>query len=217
MYSYCTAILKYNYSSIQLTHAFKDQGVTLPLQKVLGSRYFLKAKQFRNLCLRCYSIDSFHILYRWIRYIPEYRVVHLDLKGAPPSISYLKDIFPLLKKAGANTLLIEYEDMFPYWGKMVNASALNAFTVKQIQELLNAAKAHQLEVIPLVQTFGHMEHVLKLEEFLSLREVPNNPISICPSKDQAFPLVKEMIDQLMNLHQGHIKFLHIGKVVFSHI
>ena len=140
-------------------------------------------------------------------------MVHLDLKGAPPSISYLKDIFPLLKKAGANTLLIEYEDMFPYWGKMVNASALNAFTVKQIQELLNAAKAHQLEVIPLVQTFGHMEHVLKLEEFLSLREVPNNPISICPSKDQAFPLVKEMIDQLMNLHQGHIKFLHIGKIL----
>ena len=76
-------------------------------------------------------------------------MVHLDLKGAPPSISYLKEIFPLLRKAGANTLLIEYEDMFPYWGKIVNASALNAFTVKQIQELLNAAKAHQLEVIPL--------------------------------------------------------------------
>ena len=143
--------------------------------------------------------------------MPEYRVVHLDFKGATPSISYLKEIFPLLKKSGANTLLIEYEDTFPYWGKIVNASALNAFTVKQIQELLNAAKVHQLEVIPLVQTFGHMEHVLKLEEFQSLREVPNNPISICPTKDEAFPLVKEMIDQLMNLHQGHIKFLHIGK------
>ena len=143
--------------------------------------------------------------------MPEYRVVHLDFKGATPNISYLKEIFPLLKKSGANTLLIEYEDTFPYWGKIVNASALNAFTVKQIQELLNAAKVHQLEVIPLVQTFGHMEHVLKLEEFQSLREVPNNPISICPTKDEAFPLVKEMIDQLMNLHQGHIKFLHIGK------
>ena len=147
--------------------------------------------------------------------MPEYRVVHLDFKGATPSISYLKEIFPLLKKSGANTLLIEYEDTFPYWGKIVNASALNAFTVKQIQELLNAAKVHQLEVIPLVQTFGHMEHVLKLEEFQSLREVPNNPISICPTKDEAFPLVKEMIDQLMNLHQGHIKFLHIGKFTYS--
>eukprot|EP00093_Oithona_nana_P001598 01598.XXX_3514_877_1 [CDS] Oithona nana genome sequencing. len=156
-----------------------------------------------------YSVDS-NFYPQWLRYMPEYRVVHLDFKGATPNISYLKEIFPLLKKSGANTLLIEYEDTFPYWGKIVNASALNAFTVKQIQELLNAAKVHQLEVIPLVQTFGHMEHVLKLEEFQSLREVPNNPISICPTKDEAFPLVKEMIDQLMNLHQGHIKFLHIG-------
>ena len=136
--------------------------------------------------------------------------MHLDLKGAPPSIAYLKEIFPLLAKAGANGLLIEYEDMFPYSGNIVNASALNAFTVKQIQELLSAAKLHQLEVIPLVQTFGHMEHVLKLEEFVALREVPNNPLSVCPSQEASFQIIKSMIDQIMNLHQHQIKFLHIG-------
>ena len=80
----------------------------------------------------------------------------MDFKGAPPKISYLREIFPLISKAGANALLIEYEDMFPYSGKIVNASALNAFTVNQIQEILEAAKLHQLEVIPLVQTFGHL-------------------------------------------------------------
>ena len=136
--------------------------------------------------------------------------MHLDLKGAPPNLTYLKEIFPLLSKAGANALLIEYEDMFPYWGSIVNASALNAYTVKQIQELLSAAKLHQLEVIPLVQTFGHLEHVLKLEEFLPLREVPNNPFSLCPKKAESFDLIKTMIDQVMSLHQGQIKFLHIG-------
>ena len=36
------------------------------------------------------------------------RVVHLDLKGAPPLMSYLKSILPLLKEAGATALLVEY-------------------------------------------------------------------------------------------------------------
>ena len=125
-------------------------------------------------------------------------------------MSYLKEIFPIIAKAGANALLIEYEDMFPYRGKIVNASALNAFTVNQIQELLEAAKLHQLEVIPLVQTFGHLEHVLKLEEFVHLREVPNNPQTLCPSKNESFQLIQMMVDQIMSLHQGYIKFIHIG-------
>ena len=141
----------------------------------------------------------------------------MDFKGAPPKISYLREIFPLISKAGANALLIEYEDMFPYSGKIVNASALNAFTVNQIQEILESAKLHQLEVIPLVQTFGHLEHVLKLEEFVHLREVLNNPSTLCPTKNESFDLIQMMIDQVMALHhqEGYpIKFIHIGSMFF---
>ena len=42
-------------------------------------------------------------------YIPSLRVVHLDLKGAPPKIEYLKEFFDLIHKAGANGILLEYE------------------------------------------------------------------------------------------------------------
>lgn len=51
---------------------------------------------------------------RRIKYIPDLRFVHLDLKGAPPKISYFRQIFPLLKEAGANGILLEYEDMFSF-------------------------------------------------------------------------------------------------------
>lgn len=34
------------------------------------------------------------------------RVVHLDLKGAAPKVSYFADIFPLFKTLGATGLLI---------------------------------------------------------------------------------------------------------------
>ncbi len=143
-------------------------------------------------------------------FVPPYRVVHLDFKGAPPNLAYLKEFMGLVAKAGANGILVEYEDMFPYWGSVANASALNAFTKEQIGELLEAARSSGLEVIPLIQTFGHLEHVLKLEEFVSLREVPRFPQSICPSKSASVNVITTMIDQVMSLHAGYSQFLHIG-------
>ena len=76
------------------------------------------------------------------RYIPRHRVVHLDLKGAPPKMSYLKSLLPLLKEAGATALLVEYEDMFPYWGRLKNISARNAYTVSEIKNFRRWAAEH---------------------------------------------------------------------------
>lgn len=39
-------------------------------------------------------------------YIPKTRIVHLDFKGAPPVISYLKKFFPLIKQMGATGVLL---------------------------------------------------------------------------------------------------------------
>jgi len=72
--------------------------------------------------------------------------------------------------------------------------------------------AHQsgLEVIPLVQTFGHLEFILKLPEFRHFRELSAFPQEICPSNPDSFQiLVRELIQQVMSVHQT-AKWLHIG-------
>nr|XP_044600238.1 hexosaminidase D isoform X2 [Equus asinus] len=137
------------------------------------------------------------------------RLVHLDLKGAPPKVSYLSEIFPLFHALGANGLLIEYEDMFPYEGHLRLLRAKHAYSPFEIKEILHLATLNNLEVIPLVQTFGHMEFVLKHEALTHLREVALFPNTLNPHEAESLALVGAMIDQIMELHPS-ARWLHIG-------
>jgi hexosaminidase len=76
--------------------------------------------------------------------------------------------------------------------------------------MLDYAQECGLEVIPLVQTFGHLEFVLKLPEFRHFREVSAFPQEVCPSNPDTFSvLIKELIRQVMSLHPT-ARWLHIG-------
>lgn len=104
------------------------------------------------------------------------KVVHLDLKGAPPKISYYDEFFGFIRSMGATGILIEYEDMFPYRGPILgDVPAFNAYTLEEIQIISENAKKHNLKIIPLIQTFGHMEFILKLKKFIDVREVERYP------------------------------------------
>nr|XP_045014114.1 hexosaminidase D isoform X5 [Jaculus jaculus] len=137
------------------------------------------------------------------------RLVHLDLKGAPPKVSYLSEVFPLFHALGANGLLIEYEDMFPYEGRLRLLRAKHAYSPSEVTEILHLARLSKLEVIPLVQTFGHMEFVLKHAAFAHLREVAFFPNTLNPHEAESLALVGAMIDQVLELHRG-ARWLHIG-------
>jgi len=64
---------------------------------------------------------------------PAERLVHLDLKGAPPKLSFLKQLLPMLRALGATGLLIEYEDMFPYSGVLQPLAAHNAYKEDELK------------------------------------------------------------------------------------
>nr|XP_003703719.1 PREDICTED: hexosaminidase D-like [Megachile rotundata] len=145
-----------------------------------------------------------------------HKIVHLDLKGAPPKISYYKYLFRLLKRLGATGILIEYEDMFPFDDRIQDISAGNCYNKRDITNIQEIAREHKLIVIPLIQTFGHMEFVLKLEKYKDYREVPQYPQAVCPTYNKTLPLLYEMIDQVVAAHPD-IKQLHIGADEVYHI
>ncbi|KAF4797310.1 Hexosaminidase D [Turdus rufiventris] len=137
------------------------------------------------------------------------RLVHLDLKGAAPRAQYLEQVLPLLRALGATGLLLEYEDTFPYTGPLEPLQAPHAYSPAELRALLSQARAQGLDVVPLVQSFGHMEFVLKHREFAHLREVKALPNALNPHKEESLALVKAMIDQVMALHED-LQWFHIG-------
>jgi len=129
-------------------------------------------------------------------YVPPRRLVHIDFKGAPPKLSYLQKLFPLIKRFGGTGLLLEWEDMFPWSGSLSPIAAGNAYSKAEIREILKMAAVNGLEVIPLIQTFGHVEFALKLPDFAHLREVQESPQALCPSYNASMKFVEQMIDQV---------------------
>ncbi len=55
------------------------------------------------------------------------------------------------------------------------ASAGNSYSKEDIKQLIELANDYKFEVIPLIQTFGHLEFFLKLEQFRHLREIDEFP------------------------------------------
>lgn len=117
------------------------------------------------------------------------RIVHIDLKGAPPKPSYFKTFIPMLKKLGATGILIEYEDTFPFEGQLAEAKYGNAYTKADIDMIKKLAKDNGLKLIPLIQTYGHLEWFLKLKKFAHLREESQYPQVITPCIEESYTVL----------------------------
>ncbi|XP_045506394.1 hexosaminidase D-like [Colias croceus] len=146
-------------------------------------------------------------------------IVHLDFKGSPPKLTYLKTLLPRLQELGVTGLLLEYEDMFPYEDKLVNLSARNCYSRSDLYDFIVTASQAGFELIPLIQSFGHMEHVLKLRQFQHLREEALYPDSLCPSRVESQDLIKNMVEQVVTFHNNisPLKHFHIGCDEVFHI
>ncbi|KAH7728644.1 Protein HEX-4 [Aphelenchoides avenae] len=144
------------------------------------------------------------------------RIVHLDLKGAPPKPSVYPELFALFRQLNFTTVLMEYEDYFPYKGNLSILRATHCYSEDDVKEILALAHQNDLEVIPLMQTFGHLEFVLKHPQFAELREVSHKADTICPSDPRSLVLIREMMTQMRYLHPN-VTTLHIGADEAWHI
>ncbi|MBD3188042.1 family 20 glycosylhydrolase [Candidatus Bathyarchaeota archaeon] len=142
------------------------------------------------------------------------RMVHVDLKQQMHSLEYLKDHVRMLARYKINAILWEWEDKFPYKTRPELQHKL-AFNRAETVELMNLCTMYGIESIPLVQTYGHLEFVVKLDKYKHLNEdqskqySPDSTLDVCALHEDTMPLLRDMISDMISYHPKS-RFLHIG-------
>jgi hexosaminidase len=143
-----------------------------------------------------------------MKVLPDRRVMHLDLKGLPPTAPRLLSLLELCQRLGYNAILVEWEDMFP-WTVDERFRCETAYTADQVRAFVHRARELAVELIPLVQCLGHMETPLRLAEYAHLRELEQYNDVMNPLASGAVGLVAGMMDDVLALMPDTIHF-HLG-------
>jgi len=138
----------------------------------------------------------------------KHRMVHYNYFFHLDRYEYIKESIKKLAKYKVNGIVFEFEDQFQYQTHPVIA-APTAFTPGQVKELTLFAQKYHIDIIPLVQGFGHAAYILKHEEFKQLREDPEIYQSFCPLKEETYELIFDMFDETIEATPG-VKYFHIG-------
>lgn len=137
------------------------------------------------------------------------RGIHLDLKGLPPTPERLLELLEIMAGVGINCVLVEWEDMYP-WKKYPELQNRTAYSEKTVDRFFTKAEKLSIEVIPLVQSLGHMENVLSKKRFKKLRELDDSVAELCPCKQESQELVISLVEDVLRTHKGRIKHFHLG-------
>ncbi|MCZ7644195.1 MAG: beta-N-acetylhexosaminidase [Planctomycetota bacterium] len=137
-----------------------------------------------------------------------FRVLHVDLKGLTPDLPSLREIVERAAFHKYSALLVEYEDRFPY-ACLPELRGPNALTPETLEEFVAYAERNGLETIPLVQTLGHLEFLLRHPKYRELAEVPEIPQQISTTHPKALKLLKEMVKEILEAHPNS-RYIHLG-------
>lgn len=86
-----------------------------------------------------------------------------------------------------------------------------AFSKDEFKKILAESKSLGLKNIPLLQTFGHAEYILKLEKYRHLREIDTSTDCYCVSKSGTRELLRKLIAEYLELFGGReMEYFHLG-------
>ncbi|MHA1680765.1 MAG: family 20 glycosylhydrolase [Promethearchaeota archaeon] len=141
------------------------------------------------------------------------RIVQIHLKTHLHRFSYLMARLRLMANLKINAVLWEWEDKLPF-NETLGIRHPLAFNEQETRLLVKYCEELGMESIPLVQTYGHLEFVLKHDRWAHLKENPGafeveSTMDICALHPETLPLLEKMIDDMVKFHPNST-YLHVG-------
>lgn len=137
------------------------------------------------------------------------RAMNFDLRQTFSKPELLTGYMAEFARYKTNAILIEYEDKFPFRTHPEFAHPRHALSHSQLEELKRNAHEHFIEIIPLQQSFGHLEYVLRHEGWRHLRETEQSTGEICPSHPQTYGLITTLLEEMIDAHPES-RYIHLG-------
>lgn len=140
----------------------------------------------------------------------EFKVIgfHLDLRIQAMKPEALHVLAGELAKFGINTLIMEWEGTFPYESHPMIPNRY-AYTKEEISSFVDYCQSLGIDVIPLQQSFGHVEYILRHYQYAEMREDQKDVSQVCPLE---IPLNKalftDLFTEMASLHPS--SYFHIG-------
>jgi hypothetical protein len=136
------------------------------------------------------------------------RGFHLDLRIQVMTMPALKAFALQLHHDGVNTLIMEWEGTYPFKKHPLIANRY-AYTREEVISFVKYCNGLGIDVIPLQQSFGHVEYILRNDRYKDLREDQKDFSQVCPLQTrQDSALFTDLYTDLASTHTS--KYIHIG-------
>ncbi len=133
---------------------------------------------------------------------------HIDMNNARFTTGYLHDWLGRLAAMGYDTIVWELEDAVR-WDTCPQCATDDAWSKDEFRALLQRCRDLSLTPVPLLQTLGHCEYVLKHADYAHLAEVPGRIDQYCPRHERLAPFLHRWIEEYLELF-GPVSVFHIG-------
>lgn len=129
----------------------------------------------------------------------------LECTNAPYKVATVKKWIDLLEKIGYNTLYYEFSSVFEVDGEPYFNYLRPNYTKEEMKEMDAYARAHGIEMIPIIQTLAHLGHIFRWKAYGQIKDIDD---VFLVGEPRVYELVENMIKTVRECFQT--KTIHLG-------